>query len=306
MTSQLNQPINLLRRTLASAPPDRITQEAFDHDDRHLRRLTHLEPGEQPQAQDLWKYTQDLRYTEIQNPLLLYLLPFCLEAWQEDLLGISAEYGGFVEHLYPVLADRHIFDLHLTPAQAAAVAEFMRQTILEEIDTQQGLPYQGAKARPYRWFHAMASYGVLLPDIERLWTAWWSLTTDGRAVAVLQYISCLMYPKYENPVFAPWTPNEGGGPPSLWEFEGHLYSHAWLESNIGFLNQFLGPPIARQALHHAVQRLVGPQREVAAQMLADLPLLSETLEARCRELPLILATSSESHPLEWSDEPRTA
>jgi hypothetical protein len=297
--------IAALRRAFGKTRPENITQDAFDHDDRHLRRLLRLERGEKPNSEDIWEYTQDLRFTQIQGPLLVYLLPFCLEAWREDLLGISAEYGGFVEHFYPVLADRHVFDLHLALKQAAAVSEFMRQTILEEIDAQRGLSYRGSNARPYRWFHALAGYGVLLPDLERLWTAWWSMSGEGRAVAVLQYISCLMYPENENPIFATWTPHEGGGPPSLWEFEGHLYSHTWLEPNTTFLKQFLSPATIAKGLNDAFARLVSPQRETATAMIADFPLLIDTVEARCRELPLILAANSGSHPLEWSDEATT-
>jgi hypothetical protein len=86
----------------------------------------------------------------------------------------------------------------------------MWQTILEEIDDQRGLAYQGSRARPHRWIRAVTTYGVLLPDVERLWSAWWSLDTIGRAMAAMQYISCLMYPENENPVFAAWTANDGG------------------------------------------------------------------------------------------------
>ncbi|MGB9402284.1 MAG: hypothetical protein WCA98_02010, partial [Candidatus Acidiferrales bacterium] len=81
------------------APPATITQEAFDRDDGHLRRLVRLRPGQRAEASDLWNYAQDLRYTEIQGPLLAYLLPFCLEAWREDLRGVDG-YGGFVENFY--------------------------------------------------------------------------------------------------------------------------------------------------------------------------------------------------------------
>jgi hypothetical protein len=87
--------------------------------------------------------------------------------------------------------------------RAAAVSEFMRQTILEEVDDQLGLAYQGSKARPYRWIGALTTYGVLLPDVDRLCGAWWSLNTFGRAIAAVQYIWCLLYPENENPVFAP-------------------------------------------------------------------------------------------------------
>src|SRR4029077_17656799 len=190
----------------------------FEGNDRHLRRLVRLRPGEQADASDLREYIHDLRYPDIPGPLLVYLLPFCLQAWREDLRGIHEGYGGVIEDFYPVLADRHIFDLHLTPKQSAVVSEFMRQTILEEIDDQRGLAFQGSRTRPYRWFRALTTYGVLRPDLDRLWTAWGTLSSVGRAIATVQYISCLMYREKENLVFAPWTPDRGGGPPCLWEF----------------------------------------------------------------------------------------
>lgn len=177
----------------ATSPPSTITQEAFDHDADHLRRLVQLEPGEPAKPGDLWDYTQDVRYTEIQRELFTYLLPVCLQAWRDDLRG-TRDHGGFVEHFYPVLSDRHVFDTHLTPKQTAAVSEFMRQSILAEIDDQRGLSYSGMNARPYRWTCALTTYGVLLPDIERLSTAWWALGTTGRAVSSVQYVSALMYP----------------------------------------------------------------------------------------------------------------
>src|SRR6266852_7465171 len=116
------------------SPPESVTQKAFDFCDRHLRRLVRLRPGDRADAGDLWDYTQDLLYTEIQAPLLTYLLPFCLEAWRQDLRDTDSSYGGFVEHFYPVLANCGICDAYLTPKQSAGVAEFMRQSILEEID----------------------------------------------------------------------------------------------------------------------------------------------------------------------------
>jgi hypothetical protein len=40
-------------------------------DEGHLKWLVRLQRGERAQPADLWDYTQDLRYTEIQRPLLL-------------------------------------------------------------------------------------------------------------------------------------------------------------------------------------------------------------------------------------------
>jgi len=250
---------------------------------------------------DLWKYTQDLLYTDIQGPLFTYLLPFCLGAWREDLRGTSSEYGGFVEHFYPVLANRQVFDRFLTPAQSMAVSDFMCGSILEEIDDQRGLTYRGSGARPYRWITALTTHGVLLPDVDLLWNAWWSVDTVGRAVAVVQYVSCLMYREDENPVFAPWTPDRGGGPPHLWEFGGHLYTSRWLEPNVVFLKRALNVSAAADVLKQAVERLANlPESDVGETVQADVPLCEDVLTSRCAALPRVLETVQEPGKVrEW-------
>jgi len=299
--NQVNERIKLHRSLGVTRPPEKITQEAFEGNDRHLRRLARLRPGEQADGDDLYEYIHDLRNTDIQGPLLAYLLPFCLQAWREDLRGIDG-YGGVIEYFYSVLADRHVFDLHLTPKQSAVVSEFMRQTILEEIDDQRELAFEGSRTRPYRWFGALTTYGVLRPDLDRLWTSWWTLNSVGRSIAAVQYISCLMYPENENPVFAPWTADRGGGPPCLWEFEGHLYDHRWLEPNVNFLKGILTVQRVGEVLVQAVDLLVGQaEYDAAAAVLQDFPLCTATLEARCVELPQLLETTqSSSTMLEWS------
>jgi hypothetical protein len=244
----------------------------------------------------------DLNYAEIQSSLFVYLLPMLLEMWRNDLRGTDNSYGGVLEYFYPVLADRKVFELHLKPKQTNVVSEFMRQAILEEIDDQRGLKYQGARTRPYRWFRELATYGVILPDIDRLWSAWWSMDTVGRAVAAVQYVSCLMYSKYENPIFLPWTPNGGGGPPCLWYFAGYLYTHRWLEPNVTFLRKALTVGSIEEVLDRAVKRLVEqPEYPIAAEVQADFPLCTETMAARCAELPRLLEiTQSPGKSFEWS------
>ncbi len=300
ITDQADQRISLHHALGALRPPENITQEAFD-DDAHLRRLVQLAPGGRAEAGDLLEYTQDLLYTDIQRPLLAYLLPICLEAWRDDLRGTHREYGRFVEYFYTVLATRSILETHLTPQQGAVIADFMRQSILDEVDDQRGLAYEGSGARPYRWFLAMTTHGVLLPDVDRLWTAWWSLATVGRAVAAVQYASCLMYPERANPVFLPATRERGGGPPCLWEFAGPLYTKRWLEPNINFLQGALTVAAMNDVLKRAVERLLGqPEHDAAAQVQADLPSRVATLTARCTELPKLLAKNQPVASLTWS------
>ena len=182
------------------------------------------------------------------------------------------------------------------------MSDFMRDSILEEIDAQRDLKYKGKNARPYRWVAALTTHGVLLPDLDRLWTAWWSVDTVGRAVAAVQYISCLMYPENENPVFDPWTPDGGGGPPCLWEFGGHLNTQRWLDANVRVLRRNLNVQGASAVLDRSVKRLVDrPEHEAAAEIEADLPLCAEVLAARCSQLPCLLETNQEAGNLpEWS------
>ena len=179
----------------------------------------------------------------------------------------------------------------------------MKQSILEEIDDQRGLVYQGSNVSPYRWIGALTTYGVLRPDIGSLWTVWWSLNTVGRAVAGVQYISCLMYPENENPVFAPWTPDGGGGPPCLWNFEGHLYEHCWQSPNILFLKETLNTPNVSHVLNRCVERLTGqPEIALARRVESDLLILVETLNTRCLELARLLANTNHAQIAqhEWS------
>lgn len=299
-SSEIKTQASLHRALHVTKPPEKITQEPFEFNDRHLRRLVRLRPGDRADSEDLWNYAQDLLYTNIQSTLLVYLLPFCLEAWRDDLKG-NYGYGGFVEYFYPVLANRRVFEEHLNQNQAEVVSAYLRQAILEEIDEQRGLKYQGARVKPYRWIRALTTYGVLRPDMASLWAAWWSIETVGRAVAAIQYISCLMYPENENPVFALWTPDKGGGPPCLWDFEGHLYQHCWLAPNIRYLQITLNVENVSNLLSRCCKRLVNePEATDAAQVQADFPILVDTVEARCGELPRLLETNDPSNqPLQW-------
>jgi hypothetical protein len=304
MTTDISNSLDKLRRALGVAsPPKEITQEDFDGGRDHLYRLARLRADEEANGLDLCEYMSDLLYTEIQVPFFLFVLPFCLKAWSRGLRAGDLEYPGFVDEFYPVLAKRGIFERHLTPTQGEAVRGFMRASILDEIDAQNGLYFRGSGARPYRWIYAITTYGVIAPDIERIWTSWWSVETVGRAIATVQYISCLMYAKDGNPVFAPYSREEGGGPPSLWEFDGHLYENRWQQPNIDFLeNLFRVPECVSEVLARAVNRLADqPEHEAAAKILADLPSRSRTLVDRCAMLPFFLATPGQT--MDGSDWP---
>src|ERR1700722_5497569 len=304
MTTDISNSLDKLRQALGVAsPPKEITQEDFDGGRDHLYRLARLGADEEAAGGEPCGGMLDLLYTEIQVPLFLFVLPFCLGAWSRVLRGDDFKFPGFVDQFYPVLVKRGIFERPLTPTHVEAVRVFMRASILDEIDDQNGLYFRGYPSRPYRWIHAITTYGVIAPDIERIWTPLWSVETVGRAIATVQYISCLMYAKDENPVFAPYSREEGGGPPSLWEFDGHLYENRCQQPNVDFLeNLFRAPESVSEVLARAVNRLADqPEHEAAAKILADLPSHFRTLVDRCAMLPLFLATRGQT--MDGSDWP---
>jgi hypothetical protein len=296
--------LDRLRRGLGSPkPPATISQQPFEGNPAHLNRLRDLAPDAMLDARDLSSYTEDVHYgsTEIQADLLRWVLPYRLRAWADDLRGRTSEYAGFVEHFYPALAHEKVSG-SLTESERCAVAAFMREGLLEEIDEQQGLSYSGMGARPYRWIHAHRSYGALFPQIDDLWAEWWSMSSRGRAVAAIQYVSCLVYGDNENPVFEAWTGDAGGGPPCLWEYSGHMYSHRWLEPNVRFLAGFLKPSNVLDHVRRAVAVLSAtPEASIAEQVLRDALDRTAVLASRCAEPPKILAdkgANSVSHA--WS------
>src|SRR5260370_14090957 len=55
--------------------------------------------------------------------------------------------------------------------------------------------------------------------------------------------------------------------PCLWEFQGHLYTHRWLEPNVTFLNGALNVRSVRDVLIRAGELLADkPEHHVAARM----------------------------------------
>jgi hypothetical protein len=204
-----------------------------------------------------------------------------------------------VDYFYPAVV--RFVDV-LDPSDRAAVSAFMRGSILDEIDAQSGLEYQGSSAPPYRWIRAFTTHGVIFPDVSEVWTLLMHPETPGRAIAAVQYLSGLIYRADENPVFKPWTREGGGGPPDLWEFAGHLYGHRWRSENVEFLRQALTPDAVVATLRQAVDRLAGRgEAPVAARVLDRAQARDTVLRDRCEELPRLLETRQAAEDLfEWT------
>ncbi len=292
----------LIQALHAQKPPSRIWQKPFDYDPSHYKRLCRLK-GEMPTNRDLIEYSHDLLYepSPLQPDLFRYLLPICLDVWRKDLLSHNqSEYGGFVEYFWAALANKPLLQDNLNSREYAAVESFMAASLLDCIDQQNQLVFSGMGASPYTWFYTLSSFCVVFPTLSTFWTSWWEISTSGQACSVLQYLSCLLYENDRNPVFTPWTPNGGGGPPELWGMEGHIYERGWRTENVDFLQQTLTPEYVKNRLQYAAETVKEVMDSpVPQQMLEEFAAQRTLLESRLEELPsLLLSTRMAS--LDWS------
>ena len=283
-------------------PAEAVWQKPFDYDVTHLHRLAALAPDQEAEPGDLVAYALDFKYEQIQTDLFLHVLPFCLRAWRDDLVSPFGRYETFVDEFYPALIRGNVFNGELSPEQTAAVGDFMRETILAQIDAQKGLSFKGSKAPVYAWFHALSTYGLLRRDVDKLWSTWWGVETEGRALAAAQYASCLIYDETANPVFDAWTREHGGGPPCLWHYRGHVLEESWRAENLEVLEQVLTPDGVRAVLDRSIARLTGhPLRDKVASIRFRLDARTQTLTNRCADVRRYLATPNEAeYSFQWS------
>jgi hypothetical protein len=291
----------MVKALRAQDPPKRIWQKPFDDDPSHYKRLCNLK-GAAPSGTDLVDYAHDMLYEQspLQPDLFRYLLPICLGVWQKDLLtnGRSG-YGGFVEYFWAALAAPTVLQ-HLNPSEYAEVETFMTAALLDRIGQENSLSFSGMGASPYTWFYALGSFCVVFPALPPLWKNWWEMTTPGQAYAGLQYLSCLLYENDRNPIFSPWTPVGGGGPPVLWETEGHIYEQGWRAENVAYLQATLTTSFIEDRLRYATRMVKDiVQSPVPQQMLEDFPAQETLLEMRIAELPSLLLASPMG-VLDWS------
>ena len=187
--------------------PKKIWQEPYEHDGRAYKRLCSLN-GQMPRGDDLYDYCMDLCYSpsKIQLDLFRYLLPICLSAWKNVLLGCApSDFAAFDEHFFPALVKREPLHEYLNAEELGAVQKFVVETILERIRAEQSLEHACSRDNVYSWFYAITDFAIVFSGLSDLWMSWWQLSSDGYAIAVLEYLSCLMYEDDCNPIFTAWS-----------------------------------------------------------------------------------------------------
>lgn len=283
----------VLRKLGVAQPPERIWQQPYEHRGKAYKRLCAVKDT-QPDGADLRDYLKDLIYerTPIQGDLFRYLLPLLLWAWRQVLFGRAPrDYAAFEEYFLPSLIEHRPVNTFLATDEVEIVEDFMRYSILARIDEERSLHHCGHFDPVYRWFAALYSFGVLFAGVHKLWPGWWNVSTEGHAVGVLEYISCLMYPEGQNPIFDPSSYEEGGGPPSLNSPGCFMHEGGWLSENIEFIESKLSVSYVEHTLRLAVNRLLPypSYSTVCTKLLKDWPELRHIVENRVRQLPRLLS-----------------
>lgn len=268
-------------------PCKEVWEQQFDYSDDELMRIART-PWEQFDFSDLWYYHHDLAYVELQPDLFAYLFPVCLMDWHQTLLRNQSCSHGDSEFHYGVHRGQ-VFEKMLTSRQLADTFEFFKDSFLLRLDQERGFVYQASSTPAYGWMSRFNSLGLVMPRIDLLWNAWWSLETPGRAVAAVQYLSGLIYFEGENPLFGLWTSEKGGGGPCLLGNDCYLLDAGWLEENVQFLASVLSEEFVAEKLSLAVKVLSNqPECPQAERVRHDLSERREIVESRVKELPLLL------------------
>ena len=279
-------------------PPRIIHEQQFDYFQDALERLART-PYDKIDFNDLWYYHHDLAYVELQPDLFAYLFPVCLMDWHQTLMNNQPCSHGDSEFHYGLYRGQ-VIEKMVSLEQRQAIYDFFRDSFLMRLHAERGFVYTGMKTPAYAWIGRFNSLGMIMPGIDNLWNAWWSMATPGRAEAALQYCSDLMYQAGENPLFPAWTREKGGGGPYIWANDSHIYDVGWLSGNLKFLRSMLTVEFVEAKVRQAAQRLRHePEADRARQIASDFPAARELVELRVLELPELLARAP-SAVLEWS------
>jgi hypothetical protein len=282
-------------------PPVHVSERQFDYADHDLQRIART-PHDQIEAHDLWFYYHDLAYVELQPDLFAYLFPVCLMDWHSTLMRNEDCAHGDSEFHYALLRGA-ILDKHVTASQREAIFKFFRDSFVARLDTAESSCTEstpGIKRFPGGWLFRFNSLGLVVPRIDLVWDAWWSLATAGRAVAVSKYCSALMYWDDENPFFPKNSPHSAPqySVPPLWANDSFIHDRGWLDDNVRFLRKTLTVDYLHEKLIEAAKRLTNePQAAQVHRMLNDWPRCADLASARVQELPLILQRGNAT---EWT------
>ena len=297
---QQPQPCQTIRENCRSIfgnpkPPAVIWQQQFDGLD--LTPLISKDCNKLTNA-DLYDYWDDLAYVkELQPDLFQYLFPICLAVWHEELMQhrlITPPY------FYQTLQRCKVTKGLMSEQQRQGVYHYMCDALIGLIEQEHDFAYAYMHTPVYTWTDTFNNLGALAPVIESLWLRWWALDNHGKAISALKYASGLVYGPRENPLFPPWTREEGGGPPNLADMDTTCFKEGWLPENLLFMRETLSAGYICDKLAQAAAVLRDtPESETATRIASDAQQRQDIITIRIEEVTYGLQYPDMS--LEWNN-----
>ncbi|MFI5346667.1 MAG: hypothetical protein ACHQ51_09870 [Elusimicrobiota bacterium] len=300
MSAELKELMNALGDPMM---PTAVWQAQYDGDGAALKRLGYARPGDAVRIQDLLSYCDDLKFVdELQEGLLLRILPHLLHAWRVQIL--KGRHGQITEPLWAGLAKRREFIAKaLGPDGTRAAAKYMADALVERMAQEESLEQRGVGASAYEWSAEFVSFGTAWDDVDLVLAPWRAMAQPGLAVCAVQYLSSLVFTGAENPVFGRWTQDEGGGPITPWQNASDGFEERWSDPSVERLRALLTGGAAAQWLKEAAVKLKDhPGRAVAEKAAAACAARGPRLESRTADLCRHLSTPTDPAVREWSAE----
>lgn len=226
---------------------------------------------------------------------LRFLFPPILRIWESELYQRDS---WFTQYFHAEVCRTDFIERALSARLKKATTEFMVRALFERLAAENALSIHGVSTS-HDWFGYLASFGVFTTAIPLLWGEVWHSDKVGHAVALLQYLSCLLY-EDANPVFSAWTCDKGGGPPELWGYDSIGFGERWREENLAYLSSALSSESIREWLEISSKRHSGHQlATVATGFLRQLDDSAREVDERIKLLLIALRTPSDVAIVTW-------
>jgi hypothetical protein len=274
---------------LGRAPkPQEVWERQFDGFDNKLKDMA-ARDWDQISDHYLGYYFDDMAYVDLQPDLFRHVFPACLKYWYETLnRNESTEQSG--RDFHAALMKGDIPNKLLSEKQRLSLWDFFHDGFIDRIEAQDGFPHNPeskttVRRGMYSWIERFNSLGVVAPVIQHIWESWWALDHSGKAVCAVMYASGLIYLRGENPIYAAWTPDKGGGGPYLTASEGWLFDWAWRDDNLAFLTNRLSVNYLIEMMQNASKVLSShPDFHIAARVANDAMSRADIIEIRMGDL----------------------
>jgi hypothetical protein len=226
---------------------------------------------------------------------LKFLFPPILRIWESELYERDS---WFTQYFHAEVCRTDFVERALSPRLREAACNFMVRALSARLGSEKSLSVKGVSTS-HDWFGYVASFGVFTTAIPTLWSEIWESEQPGHAIALLQYLSCLIY-KDSNPIFAPWTCDNGGGPPELWGFDSVGFDESWKDENVDFMSKALTSARIREWLERTSALHSGSQiAEFSCFFLDELAGAGEAVDERINLLLVALRIPSGVEFFTW-------